>query len=334
MKFYEIIEKDFNKLDSFVQKHSKNNIFQTSYYYKIHIGCKNFQPFAFVVTDNNRMLGSVMGVIHSNYFPPVKNFTKRAIIIGGPIIENDDPVVLSFLLSSLNKSLDRKVVYTQFRNLWDFQNSNSIFLKNQYTYIPHLDIIHNLNLNAEEIKSNIDKNKRGNINKAINKGVKFYEVKDELAQDYGINLILSTYKRIGLPCPPFNYFKDSLHLLVPDNKLKMFASEYENKIIGCRLELCHNGLIYDWYAGYDENYKNRYPNDFLPYHIMVWGSRNGYQYFDFGGAGKPDVSYGVREHKLKFGGNLVEYGRYQKINKQFIMKIGELGITTYRDLTK
>lgn len=40
------------------------------------------------------------------------------------------------------------------------------------------------------------------------------------------------------------------------------------------------------------------------------GHQNRFQIFDFGGAGKPNVSYGVRYYKMSFGGKLVNYGRY------------------------
>ena len=61
------------------------------------------------------------------------------------------------------------------------------------------------------------------------------------------------------------------------------------------------------------NHLNKYPNDFLIYHILQWGRENEYKVFDFGGAGHPDEEYGVREHKLKFGGDLVSFGRFQKV---------------------
>ena len=92
--------------------------------------------------------------------------------------------------------------------------------------------------------------------------------------------------------------------------VKVFVVEIEGTIIGTRVELCFKDLVYDWYAGADDNYKNHYPNDVLPYSILIWGKENGFKSFDFGGAGKPDVPYGVRDHKLKFGGQMVEYGRF------------------------
>jgi lipid II:glycine glycyltransferase (peptidoglycan interpeptide bridge formation enzyme) len=68
-----------------------------------------------------------------------------------------------------------------------------------------------------------------------------------------------------------------------------------------------------------------HPNDLIPWDVFLWGKENGFTRFDFGGAGKPDVPYGVREYKKKFGGKMVSYGRYEKINKPNLMKIAKTG---------
>ena len=39
------------------------------------------------------------------------------------------------------------------------------------------------------------------------------------------------------------------------------------------------------------------------------GAASGCRVFDFGGGGRPDEDYGVRDFKAKFGGELVDYGR-------------------------
>ena len=44
------------------------------------------------------------------------------------------------------------------------------------------------------------------------------------------------------------------------------------------------------------------------------------------GAGTPDVEYGVRDFKAEFGGEMVEHGRFRKIAKPILYKIGILGI--------
>ena len=41
-----------------------------------------------------------------------------------------------------------------------------------------------------------------------------------------------------------------------------------------------------------------------------YACKNGIEKFDFMGAGSPDEDYGVRDFKAKFGGSLVEPGRF------------------------
>jgi lipid II:glycine glycyltransferase (peptidoglycan interpeptide bridge formation enzyme) len=43
---------------------------------------------------------------------------------------------------------------------------------------------------------------------------------------------------------------------------------------------------------------------------IEYAAGNGFAYFDFMGAGKLDEPYGVREFKSKFGGALLEQGRF------------------------
>ena len=59
---------------------------------------------------------------------------------------------------------------------------------------------------------------------------------------------------------------------------------------------------------------------------IEYGARNGLSYFDFMGAGSPDSDYGVREFKSKFGGKLVNYGRFLRINHPVLYQIGKIGL--------
>ena len=44
------------------------------------------------------------------------------------------------------------------------------------------------------------------------------------------------------------------------------------------------------------------------------------------GAGKPDDGYGVRDFKAKFGGQLVEHGRFLHVMNPLLYNIGKLGV--------
>ena len=51
---------------------------------------------------------------------------------------------------------------------------------------------------------------------------------------------------------------------------------------------------------------------------------------DFMGAGLEGQEYGVRKYKLEFGGELVEYGRFRKVNNKFLFIIGKMGLRVMR----
>jgi lipid II:glycine glycyltransferase (peptidoglycan interpeptide bridge formation enzyme) len=44
------------------------------------------------------------------------------------------------------------------------------------------------------------------------------------------------------------------------------------------------------------------------------------------GAGKPDELYGVRDFKMEFGGEQVEYGRFLYVRKSMLYAIGKLAV--------
>jgi lipid II:glycine glycyltransferase (peptidoglycan interpeptide bridge formation enzyme) len=59
---------------------------------------------------------------------------------------------------------------------------------------------------------------------------------------------------------------------------------------------------------------------------MKYAIDNRLQHFDFMGAGNPNQPYGVRDYKEKFGGKLVEHGRYRKITKPFLFILGKISL--------
>lgn len=50
------------------------------------------------------------------------------------------------------------------------------------------------------------------------------------------------------------------------------------------------------------------------------------------GAGKPDEGYGVRDFKKKFGGMLVEDGRYLAVLNPVLYNVGKIGIKILKSI--
>jgi lipid II:glycine glycyltransferase (peptidoglycan interpeptide bridge formation enzyme) len=321
-----------NNWDDFLSNHSKMNIFQSFDFYTVYKNASCFEPI--IVTtynEENQINGYLQAVIIKEKQGILGRFSSRCIIWGGPLIKENYLEGLDLLLKEYNRLIKKKAIYTEFRNLWQWDAaSKEVFIKNGFLYKPHLDILISLNRDPDEILKDMHKGRRKNIRRAERKSLVFKEASCETEEIEAINLIKNNYKRIKLPIPDNSFFQEALRQLKKQNNVKVFVLTYNEKIIACRFVLCFNKMIYDWYAAADEDYLDSYPNDYLIWKVLEWGSLNEYSVFDFGGAGKVGKAYGVRDYKLKFGGELVEFGRFEKVHKKLLMQIGKMGLYFYK----
>ena len=316
----------------FLKYNSQSNIFQSPEIYEVYKKTKNYDPFLFsAINEKGDIHGILLVVIQKEHSGILGFLSSRSIIWGGPLLKNNNREVLDLLLTEYNRFIKSRTIYTQFRNLWKWDEELlSVFSKHGYKVIEHLDILHDLAYPPIEQLMKMHKGRRKNIRRAIKKNVDFCEItnKNELVQS--LKLIENTYQRIKLPLPDKSLFISAFEILYPKKMIKCFNLVHNNRIIGVRYALCYNNSIYDWFAGSDNNQLDKYPNDYLPYKIMEWGHYNGYKTFDFGGAGKPNEKYGVREFKLKFGGELVNLGRMEKVHKPLFLWVGKVGLLIYK----
>jgi lipid II:glycine glycyltransferase (peptidoglycan interpeptide bridge formation enzyme) len=249
------------------------------------------------------------------------------------LILNDNPAILNFLLKEYNNIIQKKAIYTQVRNLckhgYCFQ---SCFELNGFRYEEHLDILLYIDRPENALWKNLHAKKRNKIRRARQEGTTFAELTTEERVNEAYNILAEVYGRARLPLGDPSLFTATFAGLYPKGLIRFFGAYNQNKLIGVLVALCYKDRIYDWYAGSYREYQNKFPNDLLPWEIFLWGKEKGYKIFDFGGAGKPGISYGVREHKKKFGGEMVCFGRYEKIHKPLLMKMGKLGFNLRRFL--
>ena len=69
------------------------------------------------------------------------------------------------------------------------------------------------------------------------------------------------------------------------------------------------------------------------YAAICYAANHGFPRFDFMGAGKPDDGgYGVRDFKLKFGGELVEHGRFVHVCHPLLFGLGKCAVKILKKL--
>lgn len=328
----EILDKgniDFEKWEKFVWEHPNGNFFQSVNAFKFFDSVENHSPFVFAVSENCKILGVLSGVIISVGKGIKKFLSRRAIIWGGPLIESrvqedKKKVFAGKLLKCLNEYCKSRTIYTEFRNFYDMYNYQEVFDLKGYKYEKHLNFLVHLE-NYEYNFSILRKDKKYELRKSKENGLyyKIAEKEEDVIEFYQIlkKLYENKVKK------PLN----NLEFFVEFFKMKelgvILLAIFQGKIIGGVVCPVYKDTIYEWYeAAVILEIKNIYPNVFATFMPIDYGLKINLNFFDMMGAGKPDEEYGVRDFKSKFGGELVEFGRFIKINMPLLYRIGELGL--------
>jgi serine/alanine adding enzyme len=315
------------KWTKFVIENPYGNIFHLPEMFKLFSNQPGQEPVLFAVLNkSDELLGLAVGTIQSSNTKILKPFTARCIFWGSPLLKDDSTELADFIISNLTKFLSQRVIYIQFRNMRVMDGQAGSYAKNFYTKEDHLDIEFNLKNSEEYLWGQIHPTRRKQIKRSLNRGVSVESHinldGNSIAQCY--EMLQLTYRSVGLPLHGKDFFVKALDDLSAKRRIRIFLAKFKEEIIGFRFVLLFNGLIYDWYASSKNGFKDKYPNDLLPWEVIRWGIQNGFSCFDFGGAGNPNIKYGVRDFKLKFGGEVVNYGRFLKVNKPFKMLLGKL----------
>lgn len=302
------------------------SFFQTKACYNLYNANESFmKAFCFAVEDNNQLKGVVIGYVQSDGGKLKSFFSRRAIINAGPLLAEDiSQEALTLLLKTCKARLKKKAIYIEFRNFEDYSPYKDVFEHRGFNYHQHLNF-HVCTTTEEIVQENLGKSRKRDIKTSLKEGAEIVEnpSSDEIRSFYGILNHLYENK-IKTPLFPLSFFE----YLYRHDYSKFLLIRYNESIIGGTVCVClPNHAVYEWFAcGQDGVYKNIHPSTLATYAGIMYAAKNGFKRFDMMGAGKPDQDYGVREFKAKFGGELVQHGRFISITQPLLYQIGKLGV--------
>lgn len=328
--------------------------FQTEKAYDFYRSQSYLDTFALAVVENNQVTGVAVGYIQSE--KGIKSyFSKRAIIMGGLLLDTGiSNEALSELLQAI-KMRTSKAIYVEIRNHHDYSAFAPVFTQNGFDYQPHLnvkitcdtwqDALNRMDTNRRRVLKNLDE--WCNCSIVESKDLKVYQfcdsasakrtvasphhritespyycyatTKEQVRQYYA--LLRQHYKtKVRKPLFPYAFFES----LVTSQTGKLLLLYTADKLIGGMIQVELPGkVVYDYYAcALDEAYKELSPSVLLYGITMQQAINDGVKVFDTMGAGKPDIPYGVRDFKLRFGGTLVQEGRFLLLHRPFLYKMG------------
>ncbi len=189
----------------------------------------------------------------------------------------------------------------------------------------------------KDVRKRMSSSKMRQVKKGLKEGAEIVDPEniEQVKEFYKLLYYLYKYK-VKKPLPEWSFFK-SFYEQSKDGRLGIIKLiKYKDEIIGGILSpVLKNKVIYEWYiCGMDREYKNLYPSVLATWAAIDYGVKNNLKIFDFMGVGVPDKDYGVREFKSKFGGEMVNYGRFGRINNKFLYAITEVGFNVLAWLKK
>ena len=326
MKFLNNIKQiDFEKWQRLVKESSFASFFQTPECYELYAAQEFMTPFVFAVEEDAALLGVIVGYIQSDGCAVKRFLSRRAIINGGPLLSEDiGDEVLEVLLNGCARELSSRAIYIESRNFADYSKFRSMFEKCGFKYEKHLNFQIDTT-SVDIVEENLGKSRKRDVKTSVREGAAAVENPslEQVREFYA--LLKKLYKeRVKTPLFPLSFFE----YLRVQKYGKIILVALGGKIIGGTVCVCLEGKsVYEWFVcGEDGVHKGVYPSTFATYLGILFAAQNGFSKFDMMGAGKPGDGYGVREFKAKFGGELVEHGRFVRVNNKILYNIGKLGV--------
>jgi len=307
--------------------------FQTPEAYAFFNSLSFVETFGQAVKTDGELKALVVGFVQKDGVGLKRLLSRRAVVFGGPLLAKDvTEEALEGLLLGLKDFLRKKAIYIEFRNFNDYSSWRDCIEKCGFFYEPHYNVqVDTASLDA--VNGHLDRNRRRNIKKALENAVVIDADPSEADLKRFYAMLETLYQtKVKTPLYPYEFFEKLRK--VPQGRFFMIKSP-EGEMLGGLVCVCLEGrTVYAWMAcGDDVGHRELSPSVMANYAGICHAAENGFPRFDFMGAGKPDDGgYGVRDFKLKFGGELVEHGRFVSVCKPLLYQIGKLGVKLMKRL--
>jgi hypothetical protein len=321
---------------AFIQDHSQANIFHSPEMFQVYQNTDGYDAQLWAAVDAaGQVLALMLPVQISLFSGPLQRITSRAVVFGS-VLAVDEPAgeaALEKLLTAYARDTGGAYLFTELRNVSDIGRWQPALERNGFKYEEHLNYLIDLTQDEDALFSKVSSRTRSYIRKAIRQEeMVAREVTDRAELPVMYDLLHQTYQNAQVPLSDISLFENAFDILRPLGMARFVAIDLDGKPIAVSIDLLFKVRVYYWYGGMDRDYSRDHPNEFLRWSVIRRGKQEGYAIFDFGGAGRPDQVYGVRDFKAKFGGDLVGYGRNVYEHSPRLLRLSTLGYGVVRKL--
>lgn len=330
-----ILKTGLEKVDSSILNDTlQRNLFFTVYqsfeFYKLFKTQKNAIPSLFTVWDEERLTGSLIALRFS-YKKGYPGFlADRTVIWGGPLLFGaleQQQKTLAILLDALIQECGKKSAIIEFRNMCDLNEFTEIFSKFDFHFSGQMNCIIKVN-KKEDVIEKMKPSKFRQIRKGLERGAVITEAENigQVKEFYEILKVLYSEK-VKKPLPDLSFFESFYYWGKQSEMGVLLLVMYEGKVIGGSLcPITKDREIFEWYTGaLTKEYKLLYPGVLATWAPIEYALNHYIPLYNLMGIGKPEIAYGVRNFKVQFGGDVVNYGRFRRINNPKLFKLTKAG---------
>ncbi len=316
-----------NQWEQFVFDHPKGSIFHTPAMYDVYQGAKHYDPSVLAAIDDRGNILALLCAVRVLTLPdPLGRLASRSILYAEPLC-CEGPAgaeALGALIAEHDARMRNRVLFTEVRPLRPAGVEKQALDRCGYSHEGYLNFLIDLTKPRDALWRAMGKECRRRVKKNAEKGL---EIKDMTNPEgvailYGI--LKPTFERVRVPLADKSLFSQGLNVLGPLGRIKLSVTYFQGEPVGASALLLYKKYIFTWF-GAAKRMDAIQPTEFITWYEIEWGHDAGYSIYDFGGAGWPDKPYPVRDFKRKFGGDLVNYGRYRRVYSPVKLALAEKG---------
>jgi len=313
----------------FVQEHPQGNVFHTPEMFQVFERARGHRPLLRAAIDEEGLILALLLPVQVTLFGGLlQPLTTRFISYGGVLCSTDPAgqAALEAVLRTYSQEIRRGALFTELRNLSDVSSLQPVLRKHGFRYEEHLNYLIDLSGSPADVLQRIGARTRKHIRQALRKGTVIVdEICDAEHLPAWYELVRKTYHAARVPLADYSLFKAAFDILQPLGMAQFWLARIDSTFVAASVELLFKDQIYGWYSGVDRTYASETPGELLMWRVLAQASQGGYKIYDFGGAGKPNEKYGVRDFKAKFGGQLVSFGRNTCVHAPLLLRLSTLG---------
>lgn len=318
--------------NEYVTQHPKGTIFHTEDMVNVFHVTPGYEPFArAAVNEAGDIVALLVAVRVETVSGIASSFASRSIFFAEPICNDNEEGIAGLveLIQLHDRQMKRTTVFSEVRPIGPPGAERIALERCGYDYLDYLNYVVDLMPDIESVRQRLSKSCRQNINRCRNKNVVVREETTAAGIDEMYQLLQCSYEHARVPLADVRMFHAAREML-PPGTVQVRIVSHQGVAVAAGIVLVFKGVIYAWYGGTSRP-RGLAPFDILTWDEIEWGCTNHQQLYDFGGAGWPDEDYGPRHFKSKFGGRLVNHGRYRKVSSRWKLALAQ---TSYRALRR